>query len=96
MTIGVPRERVSGERRVAVAPAHVGGLEKAGLRVVVESGAGELSGFSDRMYEERGAGIVSDAYAQADVILAVRATPRTRTWSGPSGRCRGRRDPPHE
>lgn len=73
MTIGVPRERSPGERRVAVVPAHLPSLEKAGLRIVVERGAGERSGFSDRMYEEKGARITDDVYPESDIVLAVRA-----------------------
>jgi NAD(P) transhydrogenase subunit alpha len=58
---------------VAVAPAHIPSLTKAGLEVVIERGAGEASGFSDQAYEERGARIVDDAYAASNVVLAVRA-----------------------
>lgn len=73
MTVGVPREHVSGERRVALAPAHVPSLVKAALDVVVETGAGEGSGFSDHAYEDKGARVVDDIYAVSDIILAVRA-----------------------
>ncbi|MFW5738464.1 MAG: NAD(P)(+) transhydrogenase (Re/Si-specific) subunit alpha, partial [Spirochaetota bacterium] len=73
MKIGVPRETVPGERRVALVPAHVPSLTKAGLEVVVESGAGEPSGYADGEYSERGAEIVDDARATADVLLTVRS-----------------------
>ncbi len=73
MKIGVPMERTAGERRVAVAPAQTGELEKAGLQVLVERGAGVRSGYPDKLYEERGATLVDDVYAESDVVLAVRA-----------------------
>jgi H+-translocating NAD(P) transhydrogenase subunit alpha len=73
MKIGVPREAVPGERRVALVPAHVPSLTKAGLDVVVEAGAGEPSGYSDGAYTERGAETVDDARATADVLLTVRS-----------------------
>lgn len=73
MKIGVPRETVPGERRVALVPAHVPSLTKAGLEVVVEAGAGNPSGYSDGEYTERGAEIVDDARSAADVLLTVRS-----------------------
>ncbi len=73
MKIGVPRETVPGERRVALVPAHVPSLAKAGLEVVVEAAAGEPSGYADAEYAERGAEIVDDARATADVLLTVRS-----------------------
>jgi len=73
MTIGVPRERFPGERRVALVPAHVPSLVKAGFGVVVERDAGASSGYPDAAYEERGATIADDARAAADVLLTVRS-----------------------
>jgi len=73
MTVGVPREHVPGERRVALAPAHVSSLVKAELNVIVERGAGEASGLLDVAYEEKGARIVDDVYPESDVVLTVRA-----------------------
>ena len=46
---GVPRETFEGERRVALTPAGVAALRKAGFKgVVVEAGAGALANFSVR------------------------------------------------
>lgn len=73
MKIGVPGEHFPGERRVALVPAHVQALAKAGFEVVVERGAGEASGYTDGEYEGRGAEIVDDARAVADILLTVRA-----------------------
>jgi H+-translocating NAD(P) transhydrogenase subunit alpha len=77
MKIGVPRETFPGERRVALVPAHAQALAKAGLDVVVESGAGEPSGYRDSEYKGRGAEIVDDARSTADVLLTVRAAAAT-------------------
>ena len=74
MIVSVTKETFPGERRVALIPAMVGQLAKAGLEVTVETGAGQEAGFLDAEYEAKGARIVSDrgeAFA-ADVILQVR------------------------
>ena len=56
MIVGVPRETYPGERRVALVPAVIPGLTKAGLKVVVEAGAGAEAGYPDADYSARGAG----------------------------------------
>ena len=75
MIIGVCRETFPGERRVALIPAGVPSLTKAGLEVTVESNAGLEAGYLDSEYASKGARIVSDRdeLFQADVILQVRA-----------------------
>lgn len=75
MIAGIPKENFPNENRVALIPAGVSELEKIGVSVVVESGAGEAAGFLDAAYEEKGATIVkkrTDVFAKADVILQVR------------------------
>jgi NAD(P) transhydrogenase subunit alpha len=71
MIVGIPRETVAGERRVALVPDLVPKLAKQGLEVVVESGAGTAAGFLDPVYTAKGARVESDAFAQADVLLKV-------------------------
>src|SRR2546428_2775798 len=74
MKVGVPKEQLSGERRVALVPESVGRLTKAGLEVVVERGAGAGSLHSDAAYEQAGARIVPDGaavYREADLIAKV-------------------------
>ena len=73
MQIGVPKERYAGERRVALIPAHVADLIKAGCSVTIERGAGELSGHDDSEYVAKGAVITDDARRDTDVVLGVRA-----------------------
>ncbi len=73
-TVGVPKESTSGETRVAISPAVLPLLDKAGISVVVESGAGEASGYTDEAYKERGASIGSRADALGtDIVTQVRA-----------------------
>lgn len=72
--VAVPRETAAGETRVALVPESVGKLVKAGIEVVVESGAGTAASVSDAAYEKAGAKVVAsaaDLYAAADVIVKV-------------------------
>ena len=71
MLIGIPRESLPGETRVAATPQTVGQLVKLGYGVVVESGAGVASSFSDAAFTEAGADIGSPW--SADVVLKVNA-----------------------
>jgi H+-translocating NAD(P) transhydrogenase subunit alpha len=72
--IGVPRETKHGERRVAATPATVIQLTKLGYEVLVESGAGDPSSFTDEAYREAGAQIGSDAQAWgAPIVFHVNA-----------------------
>jgi NAD(P) transhydrogenase subunit alpha len=75
IAIGVPKETLAGERRVAVVPQSVPPLVKAGTGVLVEGGAGERAGFPDSAYREAGAEMVDsrdDLFARAHVIVQVR------------------------
>ncbi|MGV0743612.1 Re/Si-specific NAD(P)(+) transhydrogenase subunit alpha [Mycolicibacterium sp. XJ870] len=74
MIIGIPRESLPGETRVAATPQTVGQIIKLGYTVVVESGAGAASSFSDGAYIDAGADIGShDQTWAADVVLKVNA-----------------------
>jgi NAD(P) transhydrogenase subunit alpha len=74
MIIGIPRESLPGETRVAATPQTVGQLIKLGYEVVVETGAGAASSFSDEAFTEAGAGVGSAEQAwTADVVLKVNA-----------------------
>jgi NAD(P) transhydrogenase subunit alpha len=71
--VGVPAETMEGERRVALTPAVVPALAKLGATVLVESGAGVASGFTDAAYEEKGARIgTRDEVLAAPVLVCVR------------------------
>ncbi|OMC34020.1 NAD(P) transhydrogenase subunit alpha [Mycobacterium sp. GA-1841] len=71
MIIGIPRESLPGETRVAATPQTVGQIVKLGYTVVVESGAGAASSFADAAYVDAGAQI-GQAW-DADVVLKVNA-----------------------
>ncbi|WP_163645583.1 Re/Si-specific NAD(P)(+) transhydrogenase subunit alpha [Mycolicibacterium confluentis] len=74
MIIGIPRESLPGETRVAATPATVAQLIKLGYSVLVESGAGAAASFSDGAYSEAGAEIGTAEQALAsDVVLKVNA-----------------------
>ncbi|KAF1547378.1 NAD(P) transhydrogenase, mitochondrial, partial [Eudyptula minor] len=73
LTVGVPKEIFENEKRVALSPAGVQTLVKQGFSVVVESGAGEASKFSDDHYREVGAKIQGTKEVLAsDLIVKVR------------------------
>ena len=57
MIVGVPREIYPKERRVALVPAVIPNLKKAGLEVYVEAGAGLAAGYPDKEYAEKSAKI---------------------------------------
>ena len=74
MIVGVPRESFPGERRVALVPAVVPNLTKAGLEVVVEAGAGFAAGYPDADYVAKGAKIVAsraEVFRMADIVAQV-------------------------
>jgi NAD(P) transhydrogenase subunit alpha len=72
--VGVPKESYPGERRVALVPVVIPNFTKAGLEVVVESGAGEQAGYPDTAYVEKGAKILPSraaVFSAADIIVQV-------------------------
>ena len=73
MQIGIPKETVSGENRVAATPETVKKLISAGHSIVIERGAGKKAAYIDSAYEQVGAKITDDAYAGSQIILKVRA-----------------------
>ncbi|ACT06924.1 NAD(P) transhydrogenase, alpha subunit [Dickeya chrysanthemi Ech1591] len=74
MRIGVPKERLANEARVAATPKTVEQLLKLGFEVAIESGAGKLASFDDSAYEQAGATILdTSAVWQSDIVLKVNA-----------------------
>ncbi len=74
MIVGVPKESFPGERRVALVPAVIPSLLKAGFEVVVESGAGAGAGYPDAEYAGKGGKILperAEVFKAADVVLQV-------------------------
>lgn len=74
MRIGVPRERLTNEARVAATPKTVEQLLKLGFTVAIEQDAGKLASFDDAAYIQAGAQIVSSADVwHSDIVLKVNA-----------------------
>ncbi len=71
MKVGVPKETAPDERRVALVPDLVPKLQKVGLEVVVQSGAGTEAGFLDPVYHEAGARLEADVFDKAEILLKV-------------------------
>jgi NAD(P) transhydrogenase subunit alpha len=74
LIIGVPKEIYPGERRVALVPAVLPTLTKAGFEVHMQAGAGIEAGYPDSQYSDKGAKIVADrqsVFSAADIILQV-------------------------
>src|SRR6185312_12675853 len=75
MQVGVPREVKNREYRVALTPAGVTELVRAGHTVLVEKSAGEGSSIPDHDYAAAGARLVADAddvWGPADLLLKVK------------------------
>ncbi|MGI2260743.1 Re/Si-specific NAD(P)(+) transhydrogenase subunit alpha [Shewanella sp. GXUN23E] len=76
MKIGLPKETVSQETRVALTPANISRLMKKPIQVLVEAGAGVAAGYPDQEYVDAGATLVTDRSAllkDADIITLVNA-----------------------
>lgn len=74
ITIGVPKEIVENERRVALIPDAVKRYAGNGHTVLIQSGAGAAAAYTDEAYVAAGATIVPDAasvYGGADLVLKV-------------------------
>ncbi|MCB9846653.1 MAG: alanine dehydrogenase [Phycisphaeraceae bacterium] len=82
MIVGVPSEVKSDEYRVGLLPVGAELLSRRGHQVIVQSGAGTGSGFSDDDYRTAGASILPGApevWAQADMIMKVKE-PQSQEW----------------
>ena len=72
MIVGVPKEIYPKERRVALVPAVIPNLKKAGLEVVVEAAAGIGAGYPDSEYAEKGARLAAnraEVFQSADIVV---------------------------
>ena len=86
MIVGIPKESSQEERRVALTPAGVHSLSKAGQTVIAQSDAGIGCGFSIESYREAGATIAFSAeevFARADLVVKVMPpTLQECSWMG--------------
>jgi proton-translocating NAD(P)+ transhydrogenase subunit alpha len=74
LIIGVPKEIYPGERRVALVPAVLPTLTKAGFEVHIQAGAGVEAGYPDSVYSDKGAKIVAEraaVFSSADIVVQV-------------------------
>jgi H+-translocating NAD(P) transhydrogenase subunit alpha len=72
--VGVPKEIFPGERRVALVPLTIPILAKAGLEIIVETGAGAEAGYPDADFAAKGAKIVAsraEIFSTAEIIVQV-------------------------
>jgi len=69
--VGVPKETVQGEFRVALNPDVAAQLIKLGVKVQVEKDAGLTSHFTNEAYEKAGVHVVDDALSTSDIVLKV-------------------------
>lgn len=75
MIIGIPTEIKNREGRVSAVPATVEEFVNSGHKVIIQSGAGEKSNFSDQAYKDAGAEIVESAkevWETAELIYKVK------------------------
>jgi NAD(P) transhydrogenase subunit alpha len=77
MQIGVPKESVAGERRVALVPEAVRKLTGQDHKVVVERGAGAAAMIPDAVFEEAGATLTDDPGAVYGSDVVVKVAPPT-------------------
>ncbi len=74
MKVSIPKESSVEEQRVGATPKTVKRLIKQGFDVYVEKGAGEKANYSDQLYQEAGAEILSspeETFAKGDIVLKV-------------------------
>ncbi|MDF1805478.1 alanine dehydrogenase [Hyphomonas sp.] len=75
MRIGTPKELKNREYRVGLTPQGAQELVRSGHSVFVETGAGEMVGFSDELYESAGCTISTNAdelFDSSDMIIKVK------------------------
>ncbi len=75
MIIGVPRERKADERRVAITPDGVRAVTSRGHKVLIETNAGVLSGFTDAEFKSSGAEIaqsLDEVWEKSELLVKVK------------------------
>lgn len=74
LIVGIPQERLAGERRVAIEASVIQKLAKLGVQVAIEAGAGQAALIPDSTFTQAGANLVDSAaelYKQAKIIWTV-------------------------
>ena len=75
--IGIPKETSYQERRICLTPDAVHSLTAHGHRILIESGAGESSSYSDKEYSDAGAEITSDTNKVLSCPMLLKVEPLT-------------------
>lgn len=89
MIVGVLKESLAGETRVALVPRAARALVEAGVEVRVQAGAGEASGVRDADYEEAGCTVAPDAASllgAADLLVKVQPPTQAEIAAIPEGK----------
>ncbi len=79
LTIGLPKETVWLENRVALSPEAVRTLVKDGHKVIVENDAGKVSHFNNQLYSDVGAEIAYEPSVVYQADIVVKVAPPTST-----------------
>lgn len=78
MIFSICKETADLEKRVALTPESAGKLVKQDIEILIESGAGTASSYTDDAYRAEGAGITADRdklFGECDLLMAVNAPP---------------------
>jgi len=75
--IGIPKETSYQERRICLTPDAVNSLTSNGHRIMLESGAGESSSYSDKDYSEAGAEVTQDTKRVMSCPIILKVEPPT-------------------
>ena len=89
ITLGMPKETSTEEKRVVLSPEAVRILSQNGIEVLVETQAGERAKFSDQQFSDAGAKIAysSKEVFAADVVVKVNAPREEEIADMSSGAC---------
>ena len=87
MIIGVPKESLSGETRVAILPEEIQRLSSDGLAFRVETGAGKGSFIADENYSDSGAEILPDVFPDSDLIVRINPPSEDEVFRFKDGSC---------
>src|ERR1035437_1273882 len=81
--VGIVVEASPGERRVAMVPSAISVLNKTGVELLMQPGAGAEAGFPDAEYVEKGVRLAAnraEVFRTAEVILQVRSEIGRASW----------------
>jgi NAD(P) transhydrogenase subunit alpha len=87
MIIGVPKESLSGETRVAILPEEIQRLSSEELAFRVETGAGKGSFIADENYSGSGAELLPDVYPDSDLIVRINPPSKEEVSRFKDGSC---------